>query len=86
MFCQSSDEQCRIMEAVPFGVCSINDVLKIGGNLNLLFSGIGLAGMDGVSAGKFGYDFFSHEAWDNGRRQSEQVEMGSISLAGSSSF
>jgi acyl-CoA reductase-like NAD-dependent aldehyde dehydrogenase len=61
IFSQSSDEQCRIMEAVPSGMCSINEVLKIGGNFNLPFGGIGLSGMGGASTGKFGFDFFSHE-------------------------
>jgi hypothetical protein len=49
------------MEAVPSGMCSINEVLKIGGNFNLPFGGIGMSGMGGASTGKFGFDFFSHE-------------------------
>lgn len=33
------------MGAVPSGMCSIDEVLKIGGNFNLPFGGIGLSGM-----------------------------------------
>jgi hypothetical protein len=44
---------------VPSGMCSINEVLKIGANVNVPFGGVGTSGM-GASGGRHGFDFFSH--------------------------
>jgi len=52
-------EQQKIAGAVPSGMCSINEVLKIGANWNLPFGGVGASGM-GAANGRHGFDFFSH--------------------------
>ncbi len=48
-----------IMNSVPSGMCSINEVLKIGANYHIPFGGVGTSGM-GASGGRHGFDFFSH--------------------------
>jgi hypothetical protein len=59
IFSHSKCEISRIMDDVPSGMCSINEVLKVGANINIPFGGVGQSGM-GASGGKHGFDFYSH--------------------------
>jgi len=59
IFSKSKEEQQKIKEAVPSGMCAINEVVKQSANYHAPFGGVGASGM-GAYYGKTGFDFFSH--------------------------
>ena len=59
IFSKSQQEQHLIMNAIPSGMCGVNDVLKQSANYHLPFGGVGASGMNAYY-GKFGFDFYSH--------------------------
>ena len=59
IFSKSKEEQQRIKDAIPSGMCAINEVVKQSANYHAPFGGVGASGM-GAYYGKTGFDFFSH--------------------------
>jgi len=59
IFSKSKEEQKRIKDAIPSGMCAINEVVKQSANYHAPFGGVGASGM-GAYYGKTGFDFFSH--------------------------
>jgi len=59
IFSKSKQEQQRIKDAIPSGMCAINEVVKQSANYHAPFGGVGTSGM-GAYYGKTGFDFFSH--------------------------
>ena len=49
----------KIKDAIPSGMCAINEVVKQSANYHAPFGGVGASGM-GAYYGKTGFDFFSH--------------------------